>query len=67
MVLHEACKTGGFGVEVAAMMAEEDFAYLDAPIKRVAAPDIPVLYTAPLERFYLPQEDNLVEAIREIL
>lgn len=67
VILHEACKTGGFGAEVAALVAEEGFDFLDAPIKRVAAPDIPVPYTTPLERFYIPNEENLIGAVREII
>lgn len=67
VILHEACKTGGFGAEVAALVAEEGFDSLDAPIKRVAAPDIPVPYTTPLEKFYIPNEGNLIEAVREII
>ncbi|MBI2877847.1 MAG: alpha-ketoacid dehydrogenase subunit beta [Candidatus Tectomicrobia bacterium] len=67
IVLHEACKTGGFGAEVAALVAEEGFDLLDAPIRRVAAPDIPVPYTTPLERFYIPDEKDLIAAVREIV
>ncbi|MBW1862874.1 MAG: alpha-ketoacid dehydrogenase subunit beta, partial [Deltaproteobacteria bacterium] len=67
VVLHDATKFAGFGAEVAAIVAEEDFEYLKAPIKRVAAPDIPVPFSPPLERFYKPDPKMVVEAVRSIL
>ena len=54
MILHEATKTGGIGGEVAALLAEECFSSLDAPIVRITAPDTPVPYSPPLEEFFLP-------------
>ncbi|MBI4640550.1 MAG: alpha-ketoacid dehydrogenase subunit beta [Candidatus Tectomicrobia bacterium] len=67
VILHEAWRTAGFGGEVAAILADEAFDYLDAPIKRVTAPDTPVPYSTPLEEFYLPNEQKLIETIRSIL
>ena len=67
VVLHEATRTGGFGGEIAALVAEEAFGSLKAPIKRVAAPDIPVPFSPPLEQFYIPNEGQLIEAIKAIM
>jgi len=67
VVLHEATRTGGFAGEVAAVVMEEGFASLKAPLRRVTGPDIPVPASPPLERFYIPGEDQLIAAVREIL
>ena len=67
VILHEATRTGGFGGEIAAVVAEEAFAALKAPIKRVAAPDIPVPFSPPLEQFYIPNEGQLIQAIKAIM
>jgi 2-oxoisovalerate dehydrogenase E1 component beta subunit len=67
IVLHEAPRTGGFGGEVAATIAEKAFEYLEAPIVRVTAPDTPVPYSPPLEEFYLPGKDDVLEAARKLL
>ncbi len=66
VVLHEATRTGGFGGEIAALVAEKAFDALKAPVKRVAAPDIPVPFSKPLEDFYIPNEKNLIDAIKGI-
>ncbi|WP_066636296.1 alpha-ketoacid dehydrogenase subunit beta [Desulfolucanica intricata] len=67
VVLHEATRTGGFGGEIAALVAEEAFGTLKAPIKRVAAPDIPVPFSPPLEQFYIPNEEQLIQAVKSII
>jgi acetoin:2,6-dichlorophenolindophenol oxidoreductase subunit beta len=67
VVLHEATRTGGFGGEVAAVVMEEAFASLKAPLRRVTAPDIPVPASAPLEKFFLPDEAQLIAAVRQIV
>lgn len=67
VVLHEATRTGGFGGEIAALAAEEAFSYLKAPVKRVTAPDIPVPCSPPLEKFYIPDENQLIEAVKSII
>lgn len=67
VVLHEATRTGGFAGEIAAVVMEEAFSALKAPLRRVTGPDIPVPASPPLERFYLPDEIQLTTAIREIL
>jgi 2-oxoisovalerate dehydrogenase E1 component beta subunit len=66
IVLHEATKTGGIGGEIAAILSEECFNALDAPIKRIAAPDIPVPYSPPLEEFFLPGINDVIAAARQL-
>ncbi len=66
IVLHEATRTGGPGGEIAALVAERAFEYLDAPVVRVAPPDTPVPYSPPLEEFFLPNADKVGKAIRAI-
>ena len=67
IILHEAPMTGGAGAEFAARIAEKAFDYLDAPIKRVASLDVPTPYSPPLEAFYLPNRDKVLQAARELL
>jgi len=67
VVLHEATRTGGFAGEVCAVVMEEAFSSLKAPFRRVTGPDIPVPASPPLERFYIPDEKQLIAAVREIL
>jgi 2-oxoisovalerate dehydrogenase E1 component beta subunit len=66
MVLHEDTRSGGFGAEIAATIAEEAFEDLDAPLKRVTAPDTPVPFAPELEAAFLPQVKDVVSALREI-
>ena len=66
LVLHEDTRTAGFGAEIAATIAEEAFEHLDAPVVRVAAPDTPVPFSPPLEKAYIPQVDDVVNALREL-
>jgi len=67
VVVHEAVRTGGFGGEVAATVAEEAFAALKAPIRRVAAPDIPVPFSRPLEEYFIPEVKDIVAAVKEVV
>ena len=60
LVLHEDTRTGGFGGEIAATIAEEAFEDLDAPVKRLAAPDTPVPFSPPLEKAFIPQVEDVV-------
>ena len=66
LVLHEDTRTGGFGGEIAATIAEEAFEDLDAPVRRVAAPDCPVPFSPPLEKAFIPQVDDVVRALRAL-
>ncbi len=67
LLLHEAPKFGGFAGELAAVINEEAFEWLDAPVRRVAALDTPVPYSPPLEDYYLPQPEDVVTAARWLL
>jgi 2-oxoisovalerate dehydrogenase E1 component beta subunit len=66
LVLHEDTRTGGFGAEIAATIAEEAFEDLDAPLKRIAAPDTPVPFSPPLEKAFIPQVEDVVAGLREL-
>jgi 2-oxoisovalerate dehydrogenase E1 component beta subunit len=66
LVLHEDTRTGGFGGEIAATIAEEAFEDLDGPVKRLAAPDTPVPFSPPLEKAFIPQVDDVAGALREL-
>ncbi len=67
VVVHEAQLTGGFGGEIAARLADSAFAFLDAPVKRVAYPDRPSPYSRILEQALLPDSVKLLAAAREVL
>ncbi len=68
IIVHEACKRGGFGGEVAAaVMESEAFDYLDTPIKRIAGKNIPIPYCMELEKSAVPQVDDIVNAVREMV
>jgi pyruvate dehydrogenase E1 component beta subunit len=67
VTVHEACLTGGFGAELAARIQEELFDYLKAPVKRVAAKDIPIPFSPPLEDYVLPKVSDVVEAARAVV
>jgi 2-oxoisovalerate dehydrogenase E1 component beta subunit len=66
LVLHEDTRTGGFGAEIAATIAEDAFEDLDAPVKRIAAPDTPVPFSPPLEKAFIPQVDDVAAGLREL-
>lgn len=67
VVAHEAMKTCGVGAEVAALVQEKAFDYLDAPIQRVATPDTIIPVNRNLERAVLIQEKQIIEAVKTIL
>ena len=67
VVCHEACKTGGVGAEIAAQIMERAFYYLDGPIVRVAAKDVPIPNVQVLEHMALPQVDDIVRGVRQCL
>lgn len=64
VIVHEDHRTLGIGAEVSAILAEEAFDCLDAPIVRVTAPDVPAVpFSAPLEKFYMPSVEKIVTAL----
>jgi pyruvate/2-oxoglutarate/acetoin dehydrogenase E1 component len=67
LVAHEATRSCGAGAEVAALISERAFEELDAPIRRLTTPDVPIPFSPPLEQRVLPQLDDMKEACRELL
>jgi len=67
VIIHEEVKFAGSGAEIAALVAEEAFDYLDAPIVRVAAPFCPVPFSQPLEQAYIPSEQQLIDAVKKVM
>ena len=67
IIVHEDNFTGGWGAEIAARINELAFDYLDAPIKRVCAPDTPVPYSPAMEDYYVPDEKGIIKAVKEII
>ncbi len=66
LVVHEDTRTGGMAGEIAARVNELAFEWLDAPVLRVTAHDVPLPYAPPLEDFVLPQVDDIVTAVRRL-
>ena len=66
VIVHEACLTGGFGAELAARIQAELFDELDAPVLRVAAKDVPIPFSPPLEEFVLPKPADVVRAVKAV-
>lgn len=67
VTVEEGTKTAGTGAEIASIVVEEAFDHLDAPIKRVAARDVPIPYSPPLEAFVIPDRDSIIKAIKEVV
>jgi pyruvate dehydrogenase E1 component beta subunit len=67
VVVHEACKQAGIGAEIATRVMEEAFDYLDAPVVRVAGLDIPMPYSPPLDDAAVPQVDDIIRGVRQVL
>ena len=67
IIVHEAVVRGGWGGEMAAIIADKAFAYLDAPIKRVGAKNAPIPFPAVLEEYVLPSESDIEGAIRQLI
>jgi pyruvate dehydrogenase E1 component beta subunit len=66
MTVEEGNLTGGWGAEVAARVGESCFGYLDAPIRRVAAPDTPVPFAPIMENYYVPSAEKIAAVAREL-
>jgi len=67
VIAEEGWRSYGVGSEVAARIYEEAFDYVDAPVRRVAQKEVPLPYNAHLEQLALPQVDDIVNAVREVL
>jgi pyruvate/2-oxoglutarate/acetoin dehydrogenase E1 component len=66
VIVEEDNLTGGWAGDIVAIVAEEAFFWLDAPIKRVSAPDTPVPFAPVMEQFYVPSEERVIEAVRSL-
>lgn len=66
IIVHEAPKRGGVGGEISAVIAEESFEFLKAPIKRLGAANVPLPFGMP-EQYCLPNKDDIVRSIKEVL
>ena len=67
ITVDEGNRINGFGSEISALIAQEAIAYLEAPIIRVAAPMTPVPYSQPLEKFYIPDENDIGNAVEKVM
>ena len=67
LIVHEACERGGVGAEIAAQIQERAFDWLDAPIKRLANPNVPIPFAQNLEALAIPDEQRIANAVRELV
>jgi pyruvate dehydrogenase E1 component beta subunit len=67
LIVHEEVKFAGSGAEIAAMVAEKAFDYLDAPIVRIGAPFTPVPFSPPLEQEFIPSEEKIIQAAKKMM
>ena len=67
LVVDEGHLRCGAAAEIAAVIADKGFDFLDAPVKRLTAPDVPVPSAPPLEKFVLPDDKKIVAAVKELL
>jgi pyruvate dehydrogenase E1 component beta subunit len=67
VLVEETWHTGGFMAEIASQIMERAFDYLDAPVARVAGKEVPMPYSRPLELAALPDEDQIAQAVRQVL
>lgn len=66
VIVSEDTKTGSTAAEIATIIMEEAFDYLDAPVKRVCAPDVPIPYSTALEGVVIPQPSDIIKAIESL-
>jgi 2-oxoisovalerate dehydrogenase E1 component beta subunit len=67
LIVYEANLTGGYGAEIAAILADEAFTHLDAPIRRLGGPDVPAMpYSHPLQDWFMLDPDKIADAMREL-
>jgi len=67
LIVHEDALTAGFGAEIAAVLASEGFSHLDAPVERIAMPDIPLPHNVPLMESVVPNAGRIAEKMKEIV
>jgi pyruvate/2-oxoglutarate/acetoin dehydrogenase E1 component len=67
VIVHEGCRRGGIGAEISSQIQEEAFDFLDAPIERVGALNVPIPYSEPLENAVIPGEEDIVMAVKKVL
>jgi len=67
VIVHEAPTFGGFGGEIAALLADKGFDYLDGPVKRVGGLFCPIPFSLTMEQLYLPSVDRIIQAARELI
>ena len=67
VIVDEDYERCGFASEVAAIVADEGLYYLDAPIKRVVTPTVPIPYSSVLEKAILPDEDKITKAVKQVI
>ena len=67
LIVHEDTKAGGIGGEVAAIVSEKAFEYLDGPVMRLAGPEVPAMpFSPPLEAIFMIDEQDIVRSIRSL-
>jgi 2-oxoisovalerate dehydrogenase E1 component beta subunit len=67
LIVHEDTRTGGFGGELAAVIAEEAFEHLDGPVRRLTGPDVPAMpFNKTLEQAFMPNPERIATAIRDL-
>lgn len=67
VIVHETWITGGYGAEIAAIVADKGINFLDAPIKRVGAKHAPIPFSPVLENYVLPQVEDIIAAVEQIV
>jgi pyruvate/2-oxoglutarate/acetoin dehydrogenase E1 component len=67
LIVHEACERGGVGAEIVAQIQERAFEWLDAPVKRVANPNVPIPFAETLEALAIPDETRIAGAVRQLV
>jgi 2-oxoisovalerate dehydrogenase E1 component beta subunit len=67
LIVHEDNRFLGYGAEIAAILSDEGFEYMDGPIRRLTGPDIPgVPFAHTMQDFFMPSPEKIVNAIREL-
>ena len=67
LIVHEDNLTGGYGAEIAAILADEAFTNLDGPVKRLCGPDVPAApYSHPMQEWFMPNPEKIANAIRDL-